>query len=1323
MVCASDNVTSDDLQLIETETLGDSEVGTFTELQEYISSHHNGETVNLNKSYAYDSSQDSSLEHININRQVTINGNNFTINGNKGLENLFWVVSENVVLNNITFTNAKSHVINARVPNLTINNSYFINNDVDSVIDYQDTGGKIYNSYFINNTISKKNHFIVVATTNGIIQDCYFINNTIINGSIVGSGRNGTVKAYFKNNNITNGTAVKWNGANGTLTESVFENNYLGGTGSSVVEWNGENGKILDSNFTDNSNINGHIVIWQERNGTVSNSRFINNRNLSSSLISWESEKGTISSSQFINNSAVSIKGGAVRWASKYGTITSSNFTNNAVVNGSAGAVYWAEDYGTISDSYFANNSITNGLGGAIQWDGHNGTVLNTKFIKNHAIWDDSLLSTYGGAIYWNGNYSLINNSVFDKNYIDGINFNESRASSDTQYKAAHDGSGNGAAVYWDAHWGNLTNSNFTNNKAYRNGAAIYWNADYGLLSHDNFINNTARYEGGAVKWHSKHGGLLEYLNFTDNVADEGGAIYFSHWVYNGTLNHSYFRGNNATFGSAIYRNDIISYGEYENFNSSVYINNATFIYNQANSSSIKITGTDGNFTATYYGNDNILNAIYNLNNVSAIFIDGVNPVLGVENSNNGELLYQDAREYSQNITVSILDENDNELYTTNLTTDIYGQVNFTAYLGKKIRFTHLNDVYYTLLSNDSDIPEIIIKSDGNTTYPNTDVSIPLELFYLASGNNLSEGNITVKVANYTVTVPAGTENVIIRAPAISGDYPITLTYTDPYNITLTNTSTLHVLQRLINVTINVDDVTYPEIPQAVVKANVTGNYTITINGTDINITFEITEADKEYTVSLKEVLAPGSYNATVSGNIEGYDAVTNTDDFKVNEGLINVTIQVSDVTYPDEAVAYVTANVTGYYNIVIAGTDYSRNITAGNRTEIPLGVLPAGNDYKANITSNVTNYATAFDNTTFNVNKGLIHLEINVTNVTYPDVPAVSVSANVTGNYTVCIENQTIEVEITEPNTPVNVADINPLAPGSYSANITIDTLNYETAFNSTDFNVGKGRIEVNITVDDVIYPNYAYAVVSANVTGRYIITVNGTNISKEIDITEAFTEFEFLLGAVEGWKNNIYRAETDLGQILPVGSYLATVTSDIDGYETATNNDDFKVTSGQIDVKISVGDVTSSQNATAIVSANVTGKYIVTINGTNISKEVDITEANRDFTVDLGHLDPGKYTAVITSAVDNYEVASSSDDFEVTETSNNSTDNETDDTPKSSADDDTDDENTISDDETSSSKSQDNVTKSVDNKQTGNPLMLLLIVLLNLVFFRSRK
>ena len=85
--------------------------GTFNDLQIKINTADENGTINLMNNYTYDES--FSDKGINITKAITINGNGFTIDGLSKARIFNIYASENVILNNITFINGKSDVIQA----------------------------------------------------------------------------------------------------------------------------------------------------------------------------------------------------------------------------------------------------------------------------------------------------------------------------------------------------------------------------------------------------------------------------------------------------------------------------------------------------------------------------------------------------------------------------------------------------------------------------------------------------------------------------------------------------------------------------------------------------------------------------------------------------------------------------------------------------------------------------------------------------------------------------------------------------------------------------------------------------------------------------------------------------------------------------------------------------------------------------------------------------------------------------------------------------------------------------------------------------------
>ena len=124
-----------DNQIVD-DSLKEEPAGTFTDLAGEIS--NAGNELNLTRNYTY-SAEDSDLKNgIRITKEIIINGNGFTINGNNEAE-AFYIDQNNVILKNITFINCKSSADSGavhcnRISNITISNCRFINNSATPLI-------------------------------------------------------------------------------------------------------------------------------------------------------------------------------------------------------------------------------------------------------------------------------------------------------------------------------------------------------------------------------------------------------------------------------------------------------------------------------------------------------------------------------------------------------------------------------------------------------------------------------------------------------------------------------------------------------------------------------------------------------------------------------------------------------------------------------------------------------------------------------------------------------------------------------------------------------------------------------------------------------------------------------------------------------------------------------------------------------------------------------------------------------------------------------------------------------------------------------------
>ena len=809
----------------------------------------------------------------NAGNRGVLSGSNFINNsaGNGGA--VFWngangrLSGSNFIGNNAS----NGGVVYWKAYKGTLSGSNFTSNSASvdgGAVYWAGTNGNLTGSNFIGNNASYGGA-VFWNGTGGVLDNCSFVNcsaysfynteNVVslrdFGGAVFWFGENGRLSGSTFINNIVKGTyrrggAVYWHGSYGVLSGSNFTDNKDALEGSAVY-WKGEFGCLCGSNFTNNSASEGGAVYWNGARGTIYICSFVNcNATSLGGAVRWEANNGRLSGSNFTGNNA--LVGGAVHWSGINGRLSGSSFTgNNATRFG--GAVFWSGYYGSLSGSNFTGNSVTE-RGGAVYWGGYMGNLSSSNFTSNSA--------SEGGAVYGNGYESSLSGSSFLANnailggavywtgargILSGSNFTGNNASSGgAVHWSGNNGrlsgsnfTGNnatrfGGAVDWDGDDGRLSDSNFNNNRATLfDGGAVYWIGARGILSGSNFTGNNAS-SGGAVRWNALDGNLTD-SNFTNNSASDGGAVYWNsangslsgssftgnnatsyggavHWSgRDGRLSGSSFTGNNATKGSAIYKFT----------SSSLIITNTVFGRNRANSDKIVIE-VEGNETnnvnvkITFYGNDNIANAIWNANNGGTISLanitcefsyDGIGreyktfnkydapkAVTNTHYVNGSDELWQSPLENAQLIDINITDSKGNVIYSIvngtetkksnverNLlkavlprdvnpvnVTDAQGQIFIKLSNLKastyKISAKHQIDNYYTMTSNsDSFIVNntpLINKTVDNPT-PVVGEVIKYNLTVVNTGDETIRDNVTLVDAlsdgleyagNYTIS-------------------------------------------------------------------------------------------------------------------------------------------------------------------------------------------------------------------------------------------------------------------------------------------------------------------------------------------------------------------------------------------------------------------------------------------------------------------------------------------------------------------------------------------------------------------------------------------
>ncbi|MCC7553955.1 MAG: DUF11 domain-containing protein, partial [Methanobacteriaceae archaeon] len=571
-------------------------------------------------------------------------------------------------------------------------------------------GSLVYNCTFIENHAQQGG-----ATTfhaSGVLDNCIFINNTAKDmGGAISTGYDGVVNqvvkvtnSYFEGNSANNGGAFVAIGNQITLENNTFYKNHANIEGGAFYIRD-NNVYVLNGEFINNTAADGGAGYIRGNNILLNNLTFNGNKAASNTTgvgsggaIKISGNTVNVVDSKFTNNSAND--GGAIIINGNHINIYTSDFSNNTGVQGGAVKILGSDT--EVINSTFTNNKVNSnstspGYGGAIMILGSSNNILNS-IINNNSATD------YAGGVLIRGNNNLIRNSTFDYNtaetggavvidgnnsdiidsmfnnntaarggavaikgngiYINNAKFNNNSANPTSALTAL------GGAVYIEGNDIDFVKAYFYNNHVLGDGAAVYVNGDNLTMDNTNYYNNSA-------------------LPTSNSLVDGmGGAIYV-HGKKTEIMN-GIFDGNSAVNGSAIYTSG-----------GNTYLTNLTFLYNQAYSYALPILvkpkykyNTPVEITIILIGGNNIANAIYNVqdpnsiefHNVTYITVNGmrttgpneIHPVIGAENSQNGTILYQDSREFIQDLfTIVVFDENGNVVLNVTNKTNIYGNVSY----------------------------------------------------------------------------------------------------------------------------------------------------------------------------------------------------------------------------------------------------------------------------------------------------------------------------------------------------------------------------------------------------------------------------------------------------------------------------------------------------------------------------------------------------------------------------------------------------------------------------------------------------------------------
>lgn len=546
------------------------------------------------------------------------------------------------------------------------------------------------------------------------------------------------------------------------------------------------------------------------------------------------------------------------------------------------------------------------------------------------------------------------------------------------------------------------------------------------------------------------------------------------------------------------------------------------------------------------------------------------------------------------------------------------------------------------------DVP-IIIQVANFTVKDNITVNVTAgELTTDANPYPAFTENFTVTIVNLddeiSIKLTNGiTEQLNYTLPA--GEYAVEVLYVgdDTHYIGYNMSSTFSVKNVIENLTIVVDNVTYPAPATAVVNASADGEYIVYLyKGTENIENYTVTVEDGIGQVILGRLDAAGDYKAIVKSLMYDHVTVTNETTFEVKQGTINATIVIPDVVYGDNITAIVTATVDGVYNLTFMN-HFVANVTVENGIGQVIYSLsvPAADGYIINLiapeNANYTNGGQEVNQTTFNVAKANMTVIVTIDEVNYPNQATVVINASAGIDFRVFV-NGTRYDKKTDENGTCNVT-INQLVPNTYDVTVEADgSQNYNAVSKLATLIVNKGDIKINVTIPDIYYTNDTYVTGTLDVDP---VAYNATlGLGYEITIENSSIPAFYLNGNATDKKFN-------LSVILDPGNYTLRVTPKVNepAFEYYNVNESsiyyttqFEVKKGLINFNITVleNPVTYPDSVKVNITTNVTGNYLVTV-GDRFEKNVFVV-ANNNTTVEIPGLDVGFYRVTVTSNNDKY-------------------------------------------------------------------------------------
>lgn len=352
-----------------------------------------------------------------------------------------------------------------------------------------------------------------------------------------------------------------------------------------------------------------------------------------------------------------------------------------------------------------------------------------------------------------------------------------------------------------------------------------------------------------------------------------------------------------------------------------------------------------------------------------------------------------------------------------------------------------------------------------------------------------------------------------------------------------------------------------------------------------------------------------------------------------------NAMVTVDNVTYGEESLIVVSADVDGVYQVDINGTVH--NITVKNGVGSKSIALDAG-VYYANVTFDSWNYDTSSKNAVFEIYKASTNMHVLAYDIIYSQDLEGIIYSDVDGKYNLSIGDFSISVIVKDGLGQFNAGIFN---AGYYTVIASyLGDANHKSNSSSIDIHIAKYIPTISVDIPEIDYGDVGVINITCDVYGSVNVTVNGITETLDLNGQRIKILFASLLNAL----GSNYDASLDLYN-LNAGTYPVTVTYNGDeNYESPSVSGELKVNSVNASMDIDSNDISVGEVEIITVSlpSDANGNVTVTVDGKNYTAEVKDGKA----VISIPNLSSGhKEVKISYSGDNNYNPAEDTVSFAV--------------------------------------------------------------------------